>query len=190
MSQVFISHSKRDEDIRSFFDSISAGRTIRSVRVEFDEYRPPAVEYINQEILASEAIFVLLGPNVTFNEYTINWIAYEVGVASALGKEIWVFEPFNSNISYPIPMLHHYVLYDLNNELSRSYINGIVAEFEKWPLFRRFPSGVSPVECPYENCKITFVLHSRAPSFKCPACRQVIVLEENDIVTSTGRIFS
>ncbi len=121
MDQVFISHSKIDEDIRQYFDTIFASN-VKAVRMEFEELRTTPWMDIRNCIIQSEAIFVLLGPNLTFSKYTENWIGFEVGAATALNKPIWVMERFGDSVNFPIPYLTDYLLYEPKNDEHTKFI--------------------------------------------------------------------
>ena len=74
MNQIFISHNRRDKDIRQYFDTIFAITNVKSVRMEFEELQTtPSMDIIDM-IMQSNAIFVLLAPNLTFSKYTKNWV--------------------------------------------------------------------------------------------------------------------
>lgn len=149
---------------------------MKAIRLEFEDYNFTPSLYIKQQVHLSDALFVLLGSNVQFSEYTENWIAFEVGLAAGLGgKDIWVFEPSNVNVRFPVPFLHHYVLYNLNDDHSRRYISHIVKAYETIPLFRSLPHGVQDVTCGYDDCRQIFRLHTRVQQFNCPTCRRVLV---------------
>lgn len=179
MTQIFISHSRRDEQIRNFFDSIFAGTNVRAVRVEFENFEDTPSNFIKDNIFASEALFVLLGPNVNISEFTVNWIGFEVGLAAAWNKEIWVFEQLNTRIPFPIPFLSDYVLYDLGDPSSRTYITGIVDAYNAiMPILRQLPQGFRDVTCDYPNCRMSYRLHAQINSFNCPACRQPLQFVE------------
>ena len=181
MPQIFVSHSRRDEEIRDFFDRAFAGSTVKAVRLEFEEFPKPAAPYIAQQIRVSDAIFVLLGPNIVGSPYTQNWVAFEIGLAASYeyGKHIWVFEPMQYEpIQFPVPFLHHYVLYDLNSEEHFKYIQKIIRSYEPFiPIFRAIPGGYAKITCPYEDCKANYILHTETKSFYCPVCRRPITLE-------------
>ena len=110
MNQVFVSHSKRDVTIRQFFDSIFADTKVAAVRMEFEElHSTPSVD-IRNRIMQSDALFVLLGQNLTFSQYTENWVGFEVGIATALNKPIWVMERFGDKVQFPF----HYDLFSFH----------------------------------------------------------------------------
>ena len=122
MNQVFISHSKRDKDIRQYFDTVFASTNVKAVRMEFEELRTTPSMEIRNRINQSDALFVLLGPNLTFSQYTENWIGFEVGVATALNKPIWVMERFGDSVNFPIPHLTDYLLYEPKNDEHTKFI--------------------------------------------------------------------
>ncbi len=180
MPQIFISHSRYDEDIRKYFDEIFAGTTVKAIRLEFEEFKEPPSKFILKSIRYSDAIFVLLGPNITRSPATPIWVGFETGVGAS--KEvvcpIWVFEPIQHvPIPFPVPFLHHYVPYDPNSSDHRKYITSIVRGYQNpIPLFRMFtvPKGRAQVTCPYEDCGMSYILHTPIDEIHCPACRQKI----------------
>jgi hypothetical protein len=172
MVQIFISHSRKDEAIRTFFDTVFAGTNAKAVRLEFEDYDVIPSQYIKDQVFLSDAVFVLLGANLPSSEYTESWVAFEVGLATAMNKDIWVFEPFSESVLFPVPYLDHYVLYNLDDNDSRRFITSIVNEYEKWPIFRNLRQGIEEVTCAYDNCRSHYLLHSEAETFSCPTCRR------------------
>ncbi len=174
MVQIFISHSKDDEDIRKFFDERFARTTVKAVAMEFERYEPPASKVIMDQIIISDAVFVLLGPHITQKPATQSWVAFETGFAAGKAPpcHIWVFEPVQyAPIDFPVPFLHHYMPYDPNVPEHRDYITDIVKAYEPiFPIFRRIPQGAGLIEC--ANCKSTYYLHTDTRSFYCPVCRE------------------
>jgi len=87
--QIFVSHSQYDKDIRSSFDTVFARTGVKSVCMEFERINQlPAWEPIRNEIKVSETVFLLLGPNIRSSIHTQNWVAFEVGLACAYGKDV------------------------------------------------------------------------------------------------------
>lgn len=180
MPQIFVSHSQYDNDIRASFDTVFARTGVKSKCMEFEQIYPPAWQEIKNQITASEAVFLLLGPNIRISTHTQNWVAFEVGLACALGKDVWVFEQYGSCIEFPIPYLTDYSLYDFRDPSHFKYTRGIIEGYGKplsiFPLGdprtkRNISRGI-PVECTYENCKSKYFLHTNIESFNCPSCRQ------------------
>jgi hypothetical protein len=190
MAQIFVSHSQYDKEIRASFDTVFARTGVKSVCMEFEQIYPPAWQRIKDEKIASEAIFLLLGPNIRSSIHTQNWIAFEVGLACAFRKEVWVFEQAGSYIEFPIPYLTDYMIYNLEDSNHFDYVRGIAEGYGK-PIYifplgvdhrtkRNIPIGIL-VKCPYENCKSSYSLHTNVKSFNCPSCRQTIRIPEASI---------
>jgi len=185
--QIFVSHSRLDAAIRKEFSEVFAvARGAYPFYMEFEEFFPPAWQKIRNEISSSQALFVLLGPNIRSTVHTQNWVAFEVGLACAFGKEVWVFEQTGSHIEFPIPYLTDYMLYDLKDKTHFEYVRKVINGYGKpipiLPLLdnhrtkRDIPIGMM-VTCQYENCKSIYSLHTRTESFSCPSCRQTLMLQ-------------
>jgi len=185
LARIFLSHSKEDREIRDFFLKIGGLAGVEMKAVEFEYFPPPAWEYIRNQLYTSDALFLLLGPNVLDRGiYTQNWISFEVGLACdmarTLEKDIWVFEQLQHPIRFPVPYLNHYVLYDPNNRTHLDYIRGIMEAYKPFPPLRRIPQGIREVACPYDDCKIKFKLHTDVKEFNCPTCRRGISLKTKE----------
>jgi len=183
MARIFLSHSKGDENIVKFFLQAGGLAGVEIKAMEFESIQAPPWAFIRDQIALSQALFVLLGPNIIDRGiYTQNWISFEVGIACeaarTLGSQVWVFEPFNYNIKFPVPYLNHYVLYDMDQKSHLDYIRRIMEGYKPVLLIRRnIPQGVAEITCPYDNCRVSFRLHSKVDRFECPACRQTIELK-------------
>jgi hypothetical protein len=133
MAEIFISHSRRDEDIKSFFSKVFATTPVTAYFVELEKLTTPPAAYIEERIRASKALFILLGPHVQDLPQTQTWIAWEAGLTRGLGsqarKDIWVFEPYERWCEVPIPYLDHYVVYDQIQE-AFNYIKSIVMSYD------------------------------------------------------------
>ena len=185
--QVFVSHSQYDADIRMRFSETFAVAGVIPKYMEFETIKPPAWAEIKGQIKNSAAVFLLLGPNIRRTCFTENWVAFEVGVSCAFGKDVWVFEPSGLNNDFPIPYLTDYVLYELQVRENFDYIRTIIEGYRKpsyvLPLFvdertkRGIPKGI-PVKCNYENCGANYSLHTKVTNFYCPSCRQQLSFNE------------
>jgi len=182
--QIFVSHSQYDRDIRTSFDTVFARTGVKSVCMEFERISQlPAWEPIRNQIKASETVFLLLGPNIRSSIHTQNWVAFEVGLACAYGKDVWVFEQTDSAIEFPIPYLTDYMIYNLEDAYHFDYVRGIIEGYRNlaalFPLGvdnrtkRSIPKGIA-VTCPHQNCGAHYSMHTDVPSFTCPSCRQPI----------------
>lgn len=170
MARIFLSHSKEDKEIRDFFLKIGGLAGVETKAVEFEYFPPPAWEYIRNQLYMSDALFLLLGPNVLDRGiYTQNWISFEVGLACdmarTVGKEVWISEQIQHSIRFPVPYLNHYVLYDPN---------------KRSDLFRNIPQGTREVTCSYDDCKVKFRLHTDVKEFNCLACRRITFGRKED----------
>jgi len=182
--QIFVSHSQYDRDIRTSFDTVFARTGVKSVCMEFERISQlPAWEPIRNQIKTSETVFLLLGPNVRSSIHTQNWVAFEVGLACAYGKDVWVFEQTDSAIEFLIPYLTDYMIYNLEDQNHFDYVRGIIEAYAN-PIYllplgvdnrtkRQIPKGL-PTTCPYPNCGARYSIHTDVPSFICPSCRQPI----------------
>lgn len=180
--QIFVSHSQYDRDIRMRFSEIFAIAGVMCKYMEFEKIYPPAWTEIKEQIKISEAVFLLLGPNIRRTSFTENWVAFEVGLSCAFGKDVWVFEPMDSHIDFPIPYLTDYMLYNLEIQDHFDYIRSITEGYKR-PLTilplgdartkRNIPKGII-TNCTHENCLSKFQLHTDVPNLYCPICRQFI----------------
>jgi hypothetical protein len=170
MPKIFISHSRRDTKIRQHFDSFFASSTIQAIRVEFEDYAITPCEFIRRSVEGSKSLFLLLGTNVTCSLYTTNWISYEIGLATALHKDVWVFERYDANISFPVPTVDHYVQYSLKSHKDLALLRDIVAAYASEYGTSQLPPGME-VTCPSNTCRATFLAYCRRDAIMCPSCR-------------------
>lgn len=178
VAKVFISHSRADKEMRDYFLKIFGLAGVEATAVEFENFPPPPWRYIKNEMLISDALFLLLGPNVIDRGiFTQNWISFEIGLACELGKEVWVFEQYDIPVHFPIPYLDNYVLYDpgIGNHLD--YIRSIVQAYKIFPILRTFPNIYTNLTCPNEKCGVEFNLCTEIKRFDCPSCRKPIVIQ-------------
>ncbi len=129
MAEIFISHSKRDEDIKNFFSNVFAGLNVAGKFVEFEEYESPPWQFIQERVNAAKSVFVLLGPHVRQLSYTRDWITWETGLASQAGKDIWVFEPFGQWCDIAIPHVSHYAVYEKTEDAIK-YVKLIAKSYD------------------------------------------------------------
>lgn len=187
--QIFVSHSQKDKEIVTYFDTIFARTGVKSVCMEFEKMRSPQWRDIKDAVDYSDAIFLLLGPNVKDNIHTQNWIAFEVGLSCAFRKEVWVFEQENSDIEFPIPYLTDFMMYNPQKPETFSYVRNIIEAYGKeiegltrgkmafnfipdLRTKRNVPEGI-PIKC--IHCQSEYNLHAIiALSFHCPTCRKLL----------------
>jgi len=136
MSQIFVSHSARDEEIVNFFAKIFSVTNVKGVFKEIEGFRnPQAWVEIQNDIQLSKAIFVLLGPHVQEIKHTRDWVVWESALGSPMRKEIWVFEPYESlgKIDVIIPHVDHYMIFQQTKEY-RDYIRRIIEAYDISPV--------------------------------------------------------
>lgn len=130
MSQVFISHSRRDEQTKNFFYRAFSGTAVLPIWMEYE--KPPTSsidEAIERKIQVSSAVFFLLSEAVERIPFTRDWVLWENGKIT--NKDIWVFEPEETlgRINMVLPHFHHYVRYQRTKPW-RDYINSIVRSYD------------------------------------------------------------
>ena len=110
--QVFVSHSRNDIEGQNFLRAIFDAPSSRFKPFFYGVFdtKPPHAETLRKHIRKSEAIFVLLSPEMR-QPWTRGWIGYEVGIASQLGLPVVVVEPkHQAPIDIPVPCTTHYIL--------------------------------------------------------------------------------
>jgi hypothetical protein len=132
MAQIFVSHSRNDDDIVAFFAKAFAMTNVKAVYKEFEAIKEKVTaDIIQSDIEDSEAIFVLLSKNVEEIKHTRDWVVWEAGTGSAKNRDIWIFEPRSQlgKISVVIPHLDHYVIYGINKQWL-DYISRIIKSYD------------------------------------------------------------
>lgn len=131
MAQIFVSHSQRDKDIIHFFLEAFAGTKVKPHLEELEKKTPSGVtaDKIARDIMASNAIFVLLSENVEHLKHTRDWINWECGTAN--NKNIWVFEPAEAlgKVRVVVPRFNHYVLFQRTDEW-REYLRAVIESYD------------------------------------------------------------
>jgi len=187
MTQIFVSHSKRDKDIRKSFNEVSGIAGVKPVCMEFEKMGSPEWQYIRNEVNTSEAVFLLLGPKVRSSIHTQNWIAFEVGLSCAFRKDVWVLEQAGANIKFPIPYLTDYLMYNLEDRTNFDYVRSVIEGYGRsepaMPLNadrrtkRKIPQGLL-VDCP--SCHSKYNFHNIVKHFHCPSCRQELEWQDSE----------
>jgi len=144
VARIFISHSRRDEDIIDLFLRAFQGSGVSSIYREFESPVPVGkiADIIGQDIEFSSAVFILLSEAVEGISFTRDWILYECGAAGVKQKPVWVFEPYESfgRIKVTIPRFEHYVRFKTdrqNREAWRRYIQNIAASYNDNPTLAK-----------------------------------------------------
>ncbi len=140
MAQIFISHSKEDNRLKSFFERAFAGTKVRAVFVEYERYEPPAAAFIQRQINESKAMFLLLGKNVEKLSHTKIWVGSEAGVAQQANRDIWVFEPNQDGGDVPVPFVSHYVPF-VESDQALQYLKEIINSYDDSAALEAFVRG-------------------------------------------------
>lgn len=203
MASIFISHSKRDVGAINAFCQVFARTTMRAIFEEFENYVVPPWLKIKNDIHQSSAAFVLLSPHLSGTPYTQNWVSYEVGLACALNKPVWVYEPWGAPVLFPIPYLTDYIFYNPTDQQHLDSIKALVETYDPSPAMlglglgaiigglvsggpgagvgamigaavsQRKSPGI-PICCPHESCRVQYRIYSQFQQLICPACRQMM----------------
>jgi len=127
--QVFVSHSRHDEEGVSFLSKAAAGSSVRLIFMELEKLvgAEPSPEGICKQIDDSAALFVVLSRHVAAIPHTRDWVVWEAG--NAKNKDIWVFE---SAVRPPadvvVPSFRHYALY-LDSPEWQAYVRQIIDSY-------------------------------------------------------------
>ena len=182
--QVFVSHTKRDEEYCDVFDRACARVGVRAFRSEFEMIRLPALETIRDAIRKSRALFLLVGKELVSAqalhdsawEHTQNWIAYEIGVACQREIDVWVICD-DVEINFPVPYLNNYIPTSLRHRNTFDYLVTILHMYGKG-MKTMFPDPECVIGCPYEaDCKAIYNLPLRIQPggrIVCPQCLREI----------------
>lgn len=192
MNQVFVSHTKQDEEFCNRFDIVCAKVGVRAFRSEFENIPPPPHKTIMNAMNNSVALFLLVGKELTKNQvaggkdwdFTQNWIAYEIGLASQLNIDVWAVCD-DVLINFPMPYINNYQTVSLKNKDAFEHMRFVLTEYSQGRKFT-FPyisNGVSTgVFCPYKDCKMEFNLHvnwKKGYQINCPQCLRPILFTED-----------
>lgn len=206
MATIFVSHSREDSEGRLYFDKLFASSHHKLYWYSWEGPRPPHALTLRKAIAQSASVFVVLSPEMD-KPQTRSWVGYEVGIASGLNKNVWVFEKagaWTQPVDVPVP-----------------FVSGYVQRFEQLPARQIFPfaqladgAGISipgrwpltpaqnapfsstddpasnaerrDVECPYPDCRAAYAAYLYQTGFNCPVCRRQITFTEGENQT-TGR---
>ena len=183
-----MSHTRLDKTFCDLFDNACARVGIKAFRSEFETIVRPAHYTIREQMNKSSAMFLLIGKelvNMQQNclydldtahswKYTQNWIAYEVGLASQRGIDVWVLCD-DVPINFPVPYFNHYQPFAGSHGVD--WLRDIL---DKYAKFGRLPSPPLEIKnaCPNRKCGMEFFLwayHDRRPfDVTCPQCLQTM----------------
>lgn len=206
MATIFISHSKRDTDLVLTIKKIleNMGHTpIIEEFVPIEEQASVPYEEIRKNVEKSSFLFLFLTDNVVATPFTQNWVSYEVGLASASSKKLFVFERLGTPIPFPIPYLTDYALFNPDKTEDILALQRLTKDLGK---IRRDlltagggaaigsifgPAGMAvgavlgylvgpkppkPPTAKCNYCNVVFNYYSTHKVFSCPSCRKSIDL--------------
>lgn len=129
MAQVFVAHSRRDTRLREFVTQVFAVTNVKAVLAEFEQ--APGADWIEEQITASNAVFVALDRHASAVAHTRDWIVWESGFGKALNKDVWVLEPASAlgEVSVVVPHVTHYVLLEYTDDWVR-YLHSVIEWYD------------------------------------------------------------
>jgi len=189
-----MSHSQKDAIVKQVFNEVFAKTGVKPIWMEYEKWSQREVEpnwrWISRYIrmLDTVGVFVLLTRNVINISdpkrtlATQNWVAYEVGVASAgkPTKPVYVFR--DEDVDFPVPYLTNYMPYSVTEVLTsdeKEWLSPEYAKIVKDGYMRKVRSMIEDLktgrECPApkyrcDKCLLSFHYHGTSRSFKCPCC--------------------
>jgi len=183
VTTVFVSHSKYDEDKINYIEKaiFNVGLTPKLMELEEMGTKYPAKRIV--DIIRSNwdentrAVVVVLGRNLenpptATPQFTHNWVNFEVGVAAACNKPVWVLEDFNEFIQFPIPYVSDYCRYNLGNKDHLLNIGNFLNQSIKFPLQY---NARSLTRC--SLCNATYCIWDSGKNLNCPVCRRSITIQ-------------
>ena len=181
--QVFMSHSRKDKNGRTFFDGLFSRENISSYWYSYEGPSPPHAERLKNCITRSVSVFVLLSQYMNDNLYTLAWISYEVGAAYAAGKKIWVFHKLGDEITFPVPYVTAYIERPRSplkkREVPYSNIVQYKGQFSPESFNYGLENGLLKITCANPDCKASYHVYIiKDHKFRCPVCGNVNKLKE------------
>ena len=182
MAQVFISHSKDDEVGKNFFKSLFQSVEHKAYWYSWEGPKPPHAHTLREAILSSASVFVVLSKQMEY-PHTRIWVGYEVGIASALKLNVWVFEPSNEICNVPVPYVTGYLKFpqSIQNKNTYPFIEivesaGKSTEICKNPPYTLLEFSMPPqlvhIRCSNDNCSAEYYIRETLKdSIHCPVCR-------------------
>jgi hypothetical protein len=176
-----------------FFLQMFNDTGVKPVLMEYEKWsrnNKPNWFWIKNEIQKSAALFLVLTKNIVKKEYTQNWVAFEVGVASNCNPSVPVFVFKEQNIDFPVPYVNHYFDQSLSNtqrlysgDFSLMLLNvlfhGIKESFIKGVITGSFDlPDEGTTKC--SKCLLSFHYWGYEEEFNCPCCSATIVQDMSE----------
>lgn len=134
MARIFISHSKEDRDLTSNIKKLLVNIGETPVLMEYNpkmDSDVPPWEVIKEEVKESEYMMLFKTENAIKTDYTKNWISYEVGLAAAWNKRLFIFERRGPPIHFPIPYLTDYMIFNPQEVSDMLKLQSVAKEFKE-----------------------------------------------------------
>jgi hypothetical protein len=184
--QIFISHSSRDKKFRVWLTRLFAGintqnsraginTRVKPVFMEYEEWKRTEAnwQWIKSEIEKSEALVLVLTRNIVNKEHTQNWVAYEIGVAATINKDVVVLRDRGGKaVNFPVPYFNEYYLVPIIQRGKWKAVNANIIMNDIIHGKRRDPN----VTCPY--CSLEYFYSPAIRNFECPCCGHVLSFPE------------
>lgn len=137
MAVIFISHSRKDEELVYNVQKLLANVGHTPIIEEFvqpeDKVQPPHAE-IAKNVELCDLVFLFLTDNIVSSKYTENWVIFEVGLARMARKPVYVFERLGVPVEYPIPYVTDYMLFDKDSTRDILDIQDLSRRIGQFPL--------------------------------------------------------
>jgi hypothetical protein len=124
--QIFVSHSKDDEELLHELDKVFGKVGLKQYRASFEDQEPPVSQELKDQINDSVAMFVVLGRRAQSQTHTMIWIGWEAGVAIQAGIPVWILEDIQSKVEEPIPSFTDYVLWDSRDDDQKRVLRDLI----------------------------------------------------------------
>ena len=182
-TDIFLIHSRHDTEPPNFLDKAAGKSNVRLLEAEWYKREGPAWVNLKEQIKECTAVFVLKGPNIAASLYTSNWVSWEIGVATDMEKDVWVFESLLYPVFMPIAYLTDYVVYDPNDYSHVAFVANLLQSYNQGgPL----PQGISISSC--RACSIQYNFHTALNSWNCPSCQRSVTWVQPMEYLKTGLI--
>jgi hypothetical protein len=116
---IFISHSGKDREIVDAIVGSFNDTGVQPILVEDTAWRKeqePNWLWIKNQIVNSQALFVILIKGLVAQEHTQNWVAFEIGLAAGCDPPKPVCMIASEHVRFPVPYLNHYFPYSIAGE--------------------------------------------------------------------------
>jgi hypothetical protein len=190
--QIFISHSKEDEDKIDFIRRMLQDTEVKPVFMEFEHWsrnKKPNWLWIKYEILKSKALMLVLTKRITEKIQTQNWVSFEVGIAASSNPPLPVFVLREEDVIFPVPYLTWYSDQPLTSlkylepkDFSEALLNFLYYGVRLTNLAVRIgtaiycPQSINgyilPLKC--NKCHLQFNYSGEMEKFRCPCCNNWI----------------